>query len=601
VHLPSLAIHLGTLWLAAAVHAAPAARPNVLLVCVDDLKPMLGCYGDASVKSPHIDQLARRGIVFEAAYCNQAVCAPSRNTLMTGKRPTSIGVYDLGTHFRLAVPDAVTLSQHFIRHGYRAEAMGKILHVGHGNHEDAASWSVPHWRPNPGPAGGYARPENRATRGAAPPARQGAKPPNGAAAESADVPDSTYGDGKIADEAIRRLQAAKERPAQPFFLAVGFLKPHLPFIAPQKYWDLYERSSFDPNPLQTPPAGAPDFAPTTWGELRNYSDIPQTGPLTAAQQVRLIHGYHAAVSYMDAQLGRLLDELDRLGLTRNTIIVLWGDHGWHLGDHGMWCKHTNYEQATRIPVIVSTPGTTKAGGRCRALIETADIYPTLCELAGLPVPAGLDGSSFAASLTDPASAKTKDAVFHVYPRTPKGMGELLGRAVRTDRYRMVEWKKAGAPADTAIIELYDYATDPNETKNIAGDQPETVARLRAILAKQPEAKPQLRVAGQAGARPQPNAGAPPRDRAAMFAQRDRNKDEKLDRAEFMTSQPDPEVAQKRFGKFDSNGDGVLSRNEFIQSLLSLVNTPVQSTPPPLKHGVMTEFPHGLYACPPKLT
>lgn len=527
------------------------ARPNVLFVCVDDLKPVLGCYGDAKVKSPNIDRLARRGVLFEMAYCNQAVCSPSRNTLMTGKRPTTLGVYDLPTNFRKAAPDAVTLSQYFIKHGYRAEAMGKIFHVGHGNGEDAASWSVPHWNSR---APMYALSSN------APPrtGETGPNAPRGAAVECADVPDTTYSDGLIADEAIKRLRAAKEKPDQPFFIAVGFLKPHLPFVAPKRYWDLYERSSFEPHTLQTPPEGAPSFAPTTWGELRNYSDIPRVGSLAPDLQRELIHGYYAAVSYMDAQFGRVLDELDRLGLAKNTVVMLWGDHGWHLGDHGMWCKHTNYEQATRIPFIMAAPGIAKTGERSRALIETADIYPTFCELAGLPMPQGLDGSSFVAALKNPASAKTKEAVFHVYPRS----AGLLGRAVRTDRYRLVEWKKPGEPADTAILELYDYVADREETKNLAKDKPEIVARLRSILAKQPEAKPQWRNPDQAAEASQA-AGARKRDRGAMFDRRDKDKDGKLTHAEFMQDQPDPEEAPKRFVIFDKDGDKLLTREEFI--------------------------------------
>jgi iduronate 2-sulfatase len=251
-------------------------------------------------------------------------------------------------------------------------------------------------------------------------------------------------------------------------------------------------------------------------------------------------------------------------LTRQTIIVLWGDHGWHLGDHGMWCKHTNYEQAARIPVLVSAPGIAPAGARCPALIETADIYPTLCELAGVPLPAALDGRSFVEALKNPTTAKTKEAVFHCFPRTVRGQGELLGRAVRTERYRLVEWKKPGAPADTAILELYDYATDPGETKNLAAEQPAVVGELRAILAKQPEAKPQLKTAISPSPRPAGNAAQPKQDRGAMFDRRDQNHDGKLTREEFLTGQPDPVEAPQRFGKFDTNGDGFLNREEFVQ-------------------------------------
>lgn len=482
--------------------AESRTRPNVLLICVDDLKPLLGCYGDRTVRSPHIDRLAARGVLFERAYCNQAVCAPSRNALMTGVRPTTLGVYDLGTNFRKAAPTAVTLSQYFKQHGYRAEGLGKIFHVGHGNHEDSESWSVPHWRAK---VVAYALPQNRpqnvVTREEALFANaarsEAIKLPRGAAYENADVPDNAYPDGLVADEAVRRLRAAKEKPHEPFFLAVGFLKPHLPFCAPKKYWDLYDRSAFAIAARQTPPDGAPAYAPQFGGELRQYSGIPDQGALPEDLQRTLIHGYHAAVSYMDAQLGRVMDELDRLALAKNTIIVLWGDHGWHLGDHGIWCKHTNYEQAARIPLLVAAPEIDQRGVRTGALVETVDLYPTLCELAGLPapgastVPQGLDGRSFVPVLRNPAAA-TKEAIFHAYPRSPKGKGPILGRAVRTARYRLVEWKRPGGAPDTAEFELYDYETDPLETKNLAAAQPDVVFRLRALLATQPEAKPQLK-------------------------------------------------------------------------------------------------------------
>lgn len=533
--------------------ALPAAgraddKPNVLLICVDDLKPLLGCYGVPLAQTPNVDRLAARGVLFERAYCNQAVCAPSRNALMTGLRPQTIGVYDLPTNFRHGVPDAVTVAQYFRQHGYRTEALGKIFHVGHGNHEDAASWTVPHWRPQ---GGGYQLPASTAVKR---PARTGGA--RGAATECADVADNAYGDGMIADEAVARLQAARAKPAEPFFLAVGFLKPHLPFVAPKKYWDLYPRASFEPHPRQTPPAGAPDYAPTTWGELRQYSDMPETGPLSVDQQRELLHGYYAAVSFMDAQLGRVLDALDQTGLAGKTIIALWGDHGWHLGDHGMWCKHTNYEQAARIPLIVAAPGGAAAGVKTAALAETVDIYPTLCELAGLPLPQGLDGVSFAGLLRGTA-ADTKDAIFHVYPRSGR-----LGRAVRTARYRLVEWKTIGEPVESAELELYDYQADPEETQNLADQQPEIVAQLRAILAAQPEAKPQIRAAAAVAGKKAASA-KPKQDRGAMFDRRDKDSDGRLTRDEFLTGQPDPDEAPARFVRFDVNQDGFVDRDEFI--------------------------------------
>ena len=543
------------------VAAASQAKPNVLLICVDDLKPLLGCYKDKHIHSPNIDRLAARGLLFERAYCNQALCAPSRNALMTGVRSTTLGIYDLGTNFRQAIPDAVTLSQYFMRNGYRAEALGKVFHVGHGNHEDPASWSVPHFSEK---SIAYLLPESRPGQGLTREealfanATNAAKLPRGAAFEAADVPDNAYPDGRIADEAIRRLQSAKARPGEPFFLAVGFLKPHLPFCAPKKYWDLYERASFTLPKLRTPPEGAPSYAPTTWGELRQYSDIPDVGPLTDDKARALIHGYHAAVSYVDAQIGRVLDELDRLGLAGNTVIVLWGDHGWHLGDHGMWSKHTNYEEATHIPLLIIAPGVTKSGTRTRAMAETVDLYPTLCELAGLPepkLPQTIEGRSLVPVLKRP-SRDSKEAIFHVFPRNRRGDGQILGRAVRTERYRLVEWKKPGAASETADLELYDYRADPLETRNLASEQPKVVAKLRALLAAQPEAKPQI-----SNAKPDP--ARQKMDRGVLFDRKDTNHDGVLTREEFLANQPDPDQAPKRFERFDRNKDGVLSRDEFI--------------------------------------
>ena len=474
----ALAIHHSGMLFA---EEASSAKPNVLLICVDDLKPLLGCYGNSIVQSPHIDRLASRGVLFERAYCNQAVCSPSRNALLTGLRPQSLGIYDLATNFRVSAPEAVTLPQYFKQHGYRTESLGKIFHTGHENHDDAASWSVPSFQANNASAinDGEEKPSPKKSAKK----KKGAK--RSAAYSAADVDDSTYADGKVADEAVRRLTAAKSNQSEPFFIAVGFVKPHLPFVAPQKYWDLYQPSAFELATYRDLPVGAPSYAPQKSGELRNYQGIPAEGALPDDLQRNLIHGYHAATSYMDAQVGRVLEALHQTGLDDNTIIVLWGDHGWHLGDHGMWCKHTNYEQATHIPLVIVAPEVTPAGQRTKAFAESVDIYPTLCELAGLPLPAGVDGSGLITALRDPYS-QGKDSVIHVYPR-----GERLGRAIRTDRYRLVEWKVPGAPPETAELELYDYVTDPLEQKNIAGEDPKTVAALRSILNKYPEAKKQI--------------------------------------------------------------------------------------------------------------
>jgi iduronate 2-sulfatase len=383
----------------------------------------------------------------------------------------------------------------------------------------------------------------------------------------AEVPDDTYPDGLSAAEAIRRLQVAKQNPNTPFFLAVGFIKPHLPFVAPKKYWDLYDPAKITLAPLRSAPVGSPGYAPGNSGELRKYFGMPASGPFSDDLQRHLIHGYYAATSYADAQIGRILDELDRLGLAQNTLVILWGDHGWHLGDHGLWCKHTNYEEAARIPLLISAPGgKAMAGSRTTSLVETVDIYPTICELAGLSAPAGLDGRSFAATLADP-SKPARDHVIHVYPRNRPGSGEVIGRAIRTERYRMVEWKKPGADPATAEFELYDYQTDPLETKNLASEQPEVLTRLRALLATHPEAKPQYKGPGLPRPKEDPALDAatkPKTDRAALFARRDANKDAMLTPEEFAKGQPDPEAAPARFKKFDADADGVLSRDEFVQ-------------------------------------
>lgn len=536
---------IGSLLLFAAMDTPPA-KPNVLLICVDDLKPVLGCYGDKLVKTPNIDRLASRSMRFDAAYCNQAVCSPSRNALLTGLRPQTLGIYDLGTNFRQGRQNAVTMPQWFKANGYSAQGMGKIFHVGHGNTNDEASWSVPYFR---GKVVDYALPENKrelSREEAMFDNKSPANLPRGAALENADVPDDTYSDGKVAAEAIRRLEAAAKNPGEPVFLAVGFLKPHLPFCAPRKYWDLYKTDQFQLPAVRRAPEGAPAYAPTAFGELRNYKDVPDKGEIPEDLQRKLIHGYHAAISYMDAQVGKVLDALDASPLKDNTVIVLWGDHGWHLGDHGMWSKHTNYEQATRIPLLVKAAGQTK-GGASGAMVETVDIYPTLCELAGLKTPEKLDGISFAPLFTGKSAQGERDHVTHVFPR-----GNRLGRAIRTPTHRFVEWKTIGAPADTAEVELYDYAADPLERKNLAREQPETVARMRELLAKQPEARPQVQ-----GKPAQGN------DRATLFTRRDQNKDGKLTREEFLANQSDAEQARDRFQRFDVNKDGVLSRDEFI--------------------------------------
>lgn len=467
--------------------AEESQRPNVLFIAVDDLKPVLGAYGDKLAITPNMDRLAARGVRFDLAYCNQSVCGPSRNNLMLGSRSTSVGLYNFGADFRRSLPDAVTMTQHFIKHGYRAEAIGKIMHTGHGNKEDAASWSVEpviekvveYLKPESTHGGQLTREEAFFTNREL---HRINELPKGMAWESADVPDNGYADGRIADEGIKRLQAAKERD-EPFFLALGFVKPHLPFTAPTKYWEMHDPEKFKVVKDLGTPRDAPRYAGKRGHELSNYNPVPPSGLPDDATARKLIHGYYATTTYADAQIGRVLEELDRLGLTENTIVVLWGDHGWHFGDHGIWTKHTNYEQANRIPLLIAAPGI-KPGSN-RQLAETVDIYPTLAELAGLPKPAGpqpIDGLSLVPVLKDP-SAKIRDHAYHCFPR---GEGRM-GRAIRTDRYRLVEWKRPGESPETAELELYDYQADPAETENLAKKKPAVVKELRAILARHPEA------------------------------------------------------------------------------------------------------------------
>ena len=474
--------------------ATAAEHPNVLLILVDDLKPSFGAYGDHFVHAPNLDRLAARGLRFDNAYCNQAVCAPSRNSLLTSARSTSLGIYDLGTNFRKAVPEAITLPQHFKQHGYLAAGVGKIFHIGHGNVGDDASWSVPF---QPDKVVDYVLPEStdgQMTREQAFFANQSPRGlPRGAAWERADVADDAYADGRIAAEGVRRLQAYQQG-KQPFFLALGFVKPHLPFCAPKKYWDLYDPQRLPQPERNIAPEGAPPYAGKKLGEIDQYKPVPDRPPIPPEMRRTLIHGYYAALSYMDAQVGKVLDELDRLELADNTIVLLWGDHGYHLGDHGMWTKHTNYEQANRIPLLVVAPGVTHPQSSTRALVETVDIYPSLCQLAGLPQPTGpqpIDGKSFVSVLENPQS-RFREFASHCFPRSRNRPGTggqaVLGRAVRTDRYRLVEWNGFGGSPETADYELYDYETDPGETRNLASEKPAVVRELAALLAKEPPPK-----------------------------------------------------------------------------------------------------------------
>ncbi len=448
-------------------------KMNVLFISVDDLRPQLGCYGDVDAITPNIDRLAADGTVFQRAYCQQAVCHPSRASLMTGFRPDSIRVWDLNTHFRQYCPDAITVSQYFKNHGYQADCIGKVYH-GKKDLQDAPSWS--------------SEAELTYTRGFKYVLEENLKDnlKKAAAAECADVADNAYIDGMVADRAVERLEAMKEE-HKPFFLAVGFRKPHLPFCAPKKYWDMQhpERVGQIPNPL--PPEDVPQIALHNWRELRGYTDIPELGDLTEDQKVHLRHGYYAAASYVDAQIGRVVDQLDALGLRDNTVICLWGDHGWHLGEHGLWGKTTNFELDTRSPLIFSAPGQAAPGCSSQSLVEFVDIYPTLVDLCGLPEAPGLEGKSLAPVLNEPET-KIKDAAISQFPRPwPQGKnGELqrMGYSIRTEQWRYTAWM-IPETGEICEQELYSHMNDPLETVNLAGrgEHASTVAEMKDELLK----------------------------------------------------------------------------------------------------------------------
>ena len=462
------------------IQVTGATRPNVLLILVDDLKPALGCYGDTTAKTPHIDRLAQRGMKFELAYCNQAVCAPSRFTLMLGSHSTSTGLYGLGSQLRKVFPDATTMPQYFASHGYRTEALGKVFHIGHGNEGDPQSFNTTPFKDK---VVEYITSNGELTREEALFTNQQLNKirslPRGRAFESPDVEDTKYADGRVAAEAVRRLTAATQHPEQPFFMAVGFVRPHLPFCAPKKYWDLYDPAKLPMPAFEQHPAASPNVAHKRGGEIAAYDPVPEqpNAPFPDQLKRQLIHGYYASTSYVDAQIGTVMDKLSELHLDQNTIVVLWGDHGFHLGDHGIWTKHTNYEQANHIPLIVAAPGVSQPGTSTRQLAESVDVFPTLAELAALPYPKvsqPLDGTSLVPVLKNP-EVRVRDHAYHAFPK------EKLGRAIRTERYRLVDWG--------GETELYDYQDDPEERKNWAQSKPEIVEQLRTILARHPAPKP----------------------------------------------------------------------------------------------------------------
>ncbi|MEP4095825.1 sulfatase [Reichenbachiella sp.] len=495
-------------WMLCGCSPGAEEKKNVLFIIVDDLKPMLNSFGQGQIISPHIDQLTSKGVSFQSAYCQQAICTASRMSFITGMRPDYTKIWDLSTNLRDIRPNAVTIPQHFKNNGYQTAGMGKVMHGAH--NDDPVSWTIPfitnddleYAEGYKQPANSYQSPEvhvkwdslqsalkndpnadkgwvavNRIMKSA------GLRP----AVESLDVPDAAYSDGASALKGIELMKEFQEN-GEKFFLTMGFQKPHLPFAAPKKYWDLYDPKDINLAAYQEKAMGAPAFANHNSGELNNYSDIAENmndkGKVTEEKQRELIHGYYACVSYVDVQIGLLMDHLKKSGLEENTIVVLMGDHGWHLGDHGLWNKHSNYEQATRTPLIFAGPGVDE-GLKNKSTVELIDVFPTVCNLAGIEPPNDLDGENLSPILNAQAE-KVKDYAISQYPRRCNVVASVIGKypedctlmgyAVRNDKFRYVAWVEGNyedrTTFDESMIvseELYNYETDPLEKKSLASD------------------------------------------------------------------------------------------------------------------------------------
>ena len=399
-----------------------AEKPNILFIAVDDLRPELGCYGSPIAVTPNLDALAEDGLLFNRAYCQQAICRPSRASLMTGARPETTGLFHNYVSLRELQPDILTLPQHLIGHGYETVYCGKIFHKGDTDEENSWSRAPVKWLKGiKRPIGGYALPENnkmKADNMKVMLAKYGEAAKRGLAAgpayEKADVPDHAYGDGY---ETLRAIATMKEIVAQgdkPFFIGLGFKKPHLNWTAPAKYWDLYDPEKIPMADHNVAPTNGAAMGLHASFELRTRAGIPKYGPLGEELSRTLKHAYLACVSYVDAQIGLMIKAIEEAGVRDNTIIVVWGDHGWHLGDMGVWGKATNYEIATRVPMMIWTPTMATRGEKTDALVELVDLYPTLCELADVPRPDHLEGHSFV-PLLDKPHQDWKKAAFSQYP------------------------------------------------------------------------------------------------------------------------------------------------------------------------------------------
>lgn len=475
---------VGGAYVSSAAAASPT-RPNFLFISVDDLRPELGCYGAEHIKSPNIDRLASSGITFDRCYVQVAVCNPSRASTFTGIRPDRLGVWTLPVHFREAMPEAVTLPQYLGQHGYKCEGFGKIFH---NPWQDPRSWTTPHHF-GKGSFTNYSDQQKEFTQQveemlSTDDWRKGNL--RGPITNDPVIEDEDHPDGEMTQQVVHRLAQLSER-EEPFFLAVGYILPHLPWCPPKHWWDQYDRDQIPLADNTVPTKDAPAIALGTNYELSHYSDMtnmptPLEAGVSDDQARRFRHAYFASVSFVDAQIGKLLNALKTNHLDENTVVVLWSDHGWKLGEHNAWGKMTNFEIDTRIPLIIFDPHAKANGQRCQQIMESLDLYPTICELASIPVPADVDGKSVKHLLEDP-SAPHIDAAFSQYTR--KG---LMGNAIRTDRWRYVEWRTMNE-GTTIHRELYDHQADPAENANVAEQHPEVIERLakqlRKVLAPHP--------------------------------------------------------------------------------------------------------------------
>jgi iduronate 2-sulfatase len=432
-----------------------ATRPNVLFIVADDLRNSLAAYGDTAVRSPNFDRLARRSVLFDRAYVQYPVCNPSRASILTGLLPESTRVLDNQVFFRRTLPDIVTLPQLLKQQGYFTASLGKIFHRGgtmeqvNDSWADSVSWT--HIRFYQGAPRGQ-RGEGRNLTGSA---------LLWARWLAADGTDEDQPDGQIAAEAVRLIE---EKRNTPFFIGIGFHKPHDPFIAPKKYFDLYPLDKIALH--KDPPNRSPEerlAIPNQFHEFESFTD---------QERREFKRAYLAGVSFMDAQLGKVLDALDRTGLWNNTIVIFVGDHGYHLGERGWWNKATLFELSTRAPLVVYSPRAKGNGRVARSIVEFVDLYPTLMQLTGLTAPHRLAGTSLVPLLDDP-SLSVKNAAYTVVTR-----GNILGRSIRTDRWRYTEWDGGNEG-----IELYDHESDPGEYHNLARDVQHAaiVTQMKAVL------------------------------------------------------------------------------------------------------------------------